>query len=161
MCGMTSEITSPSVRSTSRSTPCVLGCCGPMLTSISSVRTSNSITVGSWEAVAMIVSGQEKKEEGERRKDESGSPSLDLSFILPPLSFDSTATDAVVFQGELVVLAQRVAHPVFRQEDAAQVRVAGEPDAGQVVNLALVPVGRSPEGGDRRHLGQLARLVAI
>src|SRR6266511_4648429 len=38
---------SPSVRSTSRSTPWVLGCCGPMLTSISSVRTSNSITVGS------------------------------------------------------------------------------------------------------------------
>src|SRR5438270_11345300 len=38
---------SPSVRSTSRNTPCVLGCCGPMLTSISSVRTSNSITVGS------------------------------------------------------------------------------------------------------------------
>src|SRR5262249_48624357 len=44
---------SPSVRSTSRSTPCVLGCCGPMLTSISSVRTSNSMTVGSAVAVAM------------------------------------------------------------------------------------------------------------
>src|SRR4029079_9925017 len=43
MCGVTSETTSPSVLSTSRSTPCVLGCCGPMLTSISSVRTSNSI----------------------------------------------------------------------------------------------------------------------
>src|SRR5262249_28090078 len=47
MCGTTSEMTSPSVRSTSRSTPWVLGCCGPMLTSISSVRTSNSMTVGS------------------------------------------------------------------------------------------------------------------
>src|SRR6266849_1339135 len=46
-CGVTSEMTSPSVRSTSRNTPCVLGCCGPMLTSISSVRTSNSMMVGS------------------------------------------------------------------------------------------------------------------
>src|SRR5437899_2147967 len=40
-------MTSPSVRSTSRSTPWVLGCCGPMLRSISSVRTSNSTIVGS------------------------------------------------------------------------------------------------------------------
>src|SRR6478672_2824440 len=53
-------MTSPSVRSTSRSTPCVDGCCGPMLTSISSVRTSNSMTVGSsfgrffFSTVAMI-----------------------------------------------------------------------------------------------------------
>src|SRR5262245_48270659 len=54
MCGVTSETTSPSVRNTSRSTPCVLGCCGPMLTSISSVRTSNSITRGSSKAVAMV-----------------------------------------------------------------------------------------------------------
>src|SRR5688500_17962917 len=38
---------SPSARSTSRSTPWVLGCCGPMLTSISSVRTTNSTTVWS------------------------------------------------------------------------------------------------------------------
>src|SRR5690242_1207738 len=43
-------MTSPSVRRTRRSTPWVLGCCGPMLTSISSVRTSNSMTVGSAES---------------------------------------------------------------------------------------------------------------
>ena len=49
-----SEMISPSVRRTRRSTPWVLGCWGPMLTSISSVRTSNSTTVGSWSvAVAM------------------------------------------------------------------------------------------------------------
>src|SRR5262245_7628741 len=47
MCGTASRMTSPSVRSTSRSTPCVLGCCGPMLTSSSSVRTSNSTATGS------------------------------------------------------------------------------------------------------------------
>src|SRR5947209_3331406 len=46
---------SPSVRSTRRSTPCVLGCCGPMLTSNSSVRTSNSTTVGSCGGVAVAI----------------------------------------------------------------------------------------------------------
>src|SRR5437868_12166200 len=47
---------SPSVRNTSRSTPCVLGCCGPMLTNISSVRTSNSTIVGSCGRVAVAIS---------------------------------------------------------------------------------------------------------
>src|SRR3954463_6219868 len=55
MCGTTSETTSPSVRRTRRRTPCVLGCCGPMLTSISSVRTSNSTIVWSLAAVDMVV----------------------------------------------------------------------------------------------------------
>src|SRR5262245_20581746 len=60
---------SPSVRSTRRSTPCVLGCCGPMLTSISSVRTSNSMTVGSLVgavagAVAMVGSPSRRESRG-------------------------------------------------------------------------------------------------
>ena len=40
MVGDTETTVSPSSSSTSRSTPCVLGCCGPMLTVIVSVRTS-------------------------------------------------------------------------------------------------------------------------
>src|SRR4051812_28096153 len=120
---------SPSVRSTSRSTPCVLGCCGPMLTSISSVLTSNSTIV--WSGAETVA-------------------------IKP-----STAADAVILQRELVILAQRVPHPVLGQQNAAQVGVAGEPDAGQVVDLALVPVGTGPERHDRRHLGQFAGLVAL
>src|SRR6185436_15182238 len=38
--GDTDTTVSPSSSSTSRSTPCVLGCCGPMLTVIVSVRSS-------------------------------------------------------------------------------------------------------------------------
>src|SRR5687768_14555195 len=38
--GATDTMVSPSSSSTSRSTPCVLGCCGPMLTVIVSVRIS-------------------------------------------------------------------------------------------------------------------------
>src|SRR5438045_3030926 len=48
-------MTSPSVRSTSRRTPWVLGCCGPMFTSISSVRTSNSVIVGSCWTIAVLM----------------------------------------------------------------------------------------------------------
>src|SRR6186997_1019472 len=40
MVGSSDVTVSPSSSSTSRSTPCVLGCCGPMLTVIVSVRTS-------------------------------------------------------------------------------------------------------------------------
>src|SRR3990172_5877893 len=47
MYGTASSTISPSVLSTSRSTPWVLGCCGPMFTSSSSVRTSNSTCSGS------------------------------------------------------------------------------------------------------------------
>src|SRR3972149_7784317 len=47
MYGTASSTISPSVRSTSPSTPWVLGCCGPMFTSSSSVRTSNSTCSGS------------------------------------------------------------------------------------------------------------------
>src|SRR5947209_8687534 len=132
-CGSVSEITSPSVRSTRRSTPWVLGCCGPMLTSISSVRTSNSTTVGCW-AVAVAMT----------------------SFCA-----DLTAANAVVFQREFIILAQRVSDPILREQDAAQVRVAVEPDAGQVVHFALMPVGGPPERRDRRDLRQLARLVVL
>ena len=53
MCGVTSATTSPSVRNTSRNTPCVLGCCGPMLTSISSLCRSNSTSSGSTRSIAM------------------------------------------------------------------------------------------------------------
>ena len=37
-------MTSPSISSTSRNTPCVLGCCGPMLTVIVSVRSSGMLS---------------------------------------------------------------------------------------------------------------------
>ena len=40
MVGDADSTVSPSSSSTSRSTPCVLGCCGPMLTVIVSVRSS-------------------------------------------------------------------------------------------------------------------------
>src|SRR2546430_1622841 len=131
-------MTSPSVRRTSRSTPWVLGCCGPMLTSISSVRTSNSMTVGSGVVairgsvkVAIII---------------SGFATLRRSVQVPHASAKRRETglspaNPVVLQRELVVLPQRVPDPVFGQQDPRRVRVPHEPHPAQVVHLALVPVG--------------------
>ena len=47
MVGDADTTVSPSSSSTSRSTPCVLGCCGPMLTVIVSVRSSGIVVSGS------------------------------------------------------------------------------------------------------------------
>src|SRR5215217_5755242 len=46
MCGMQRTTVSPSSSSTSRSTPCVAGCCGPMLMSMCSPARSGSMSGG-------------------------------------------------------------------------------------------------------------------
>src|SRR5262245_48640116 len=119
MWGVISLTTSPSVRSRSRSTPCVLGCWGPMLTSISSVRTSNSTTVG------------------------SSSCAIDIGYLVEGIRHRGRLprADPVVLLGELVVLAQWIANPILRAENADQVWVAHKVHAGQVVNLSLMPIG--------------------
>src|SRR3990170_2078990 len=45
MCGSTSRTISPSTARTMRKTPCVLGCCGPMLMLMSIVSSSRSVTM--------------------------------------------------------------------------------------------------------------------
>src|SRR5579872_4779750 len=134
MCGVTSCTTSPSVLSSSRKTPCVLGCCGPMLTSISSVRTSNSTIRGSSICNGIVT----------------------LAYAACPF-FDPllTPADSVVFQRKLVIFSQRVPHPIFRAQNSPQVRMAGEIDAHQIKGLALVPIGDGPHAGHAGNLGQL------
>src|SRR5215208_2665364 len=51
MIGLRSRTTSPSRSTTSRSTPCVAGWCGPMLTVITSVRSASS-------AIGVLVVGE-------------------------------------------------------------------------------------------------------
>src|SRR5262245_16508249 len=72
-----------------------------------------------------------------------------------------TATNAVVFQWKLVIFSERMAGPILGQENAAQVGMAGKPDAGEVIDLALMPIGGLPEAGNARYFGQLARLVVF
>jgi hypothetical protein len=73
-----------------------------------------------------------------------------------------TATNSVLHRNPVVllllgvVLAEGVALPVFGEEKAAQVGVAYEVHAHQIVGFALVPVGGAPDSADGRHFGQFA-----
>src|SRR5262249_5732836 len=62
---------------------------------------------------------------------------------------------------ELVILSQWVALPIFIEQNSREIGMAGEPDAAQVVDLALVPVGAGPKAGEGRHFGKLARLIVL
>src|SRR5215510_11972879 len=130
MSGMASFITSPSARTTKRSTPWVEGCCGPMLRVMSSV--ARPPFTWRWTSTS--------------NPDRLMLPSLSrLQQALPRRG------DTVVLLGLDEVLAQRMARPVLRHEEAAQVRVAIEGDAEEVVRPALLPVGVAPHAGHRHH----------
>ena len=55
-----------------------------------------------------------------------------------------------------MLLAQRVPLPVVGHEDAPQIRMTLEIDAEHVEDLALVPVGRGPNVGQRRRRRHLS-----
>src|SRR6185295_4503884 len=125
MSGSASFITSPSARTTKRSTPCVEGCCGPMLRVMSSVASPSRCTSTSKPASPIVPSGFQQ--------------------AFP------RCRDAVVLLRLDEVLAQRVSRPVFRHEDAAEVGMAVEADAEEVEHLSLHPVGVPPERRQARH----------
>src|SRR5262245_16303720 len=126
MIGLAASTVSPSSSSATRSTPCVDGCCGPMLSVMVSLRT---------------VSDLLGLEPGERRR------------RLPPAGRVVRERDLLV--AERRVLAERPAVPVVGEQDAREVGMPGEGDAEEVVGLALVPVRGRPHarnGRDRRML---------
>src|SRR5512136_441494 len=103
MWGMTSTTISPSTTSSSRSTPCVDGCWGPMLRTISSVRMGLPVDVVRTcgvGAVRSVISGM------------SGAGAASVGDLHP-----------VVELRHLEVLAERVAGVVLGQEDPPEVRV--------------------------------------
>src|SRR5215471_3686019 len=122
MTGLQATTFSPSSSSATRNTPCVLGCCGPMLSVMVSLRT-----------VADLL-GREFLE-GRRRLDAAG----------------RVVRERHLFVAERRVLPERPAHPVLGQQDAREVGVAGERDAVEIVRLALVPVRRGPHAGHGGH----------
>src|SRR3990170_5654320 len=132
--GMQLTMRSPSSSSSSRSTPCVLGCCGPMLSSIvspcrarSETRCFNSSTVISRVEVGIAV----------RSLASVGFAPVDLVEVEGELHF---------FVAQGMVLAQRVSDPVVGHQNPAQVGMAAEGDAEHVIHLPLVPVGGRVDG---------------
>src|SRR5436309_7601974 len=139
MSGMASFITSPSARTTKRSTPCVEGCCGPMLRVMSSVARPPS-------RVSRCTS--------------TSNPARPISASRLQQALPR-GRDAVILLGLDEVLAQWMPRPVLRHEDAAQVRVALEDDAEEVEDLALLPVGVAREPGNLVVVRMVARRVDL
>src|ERR671919_1925 len=104
MTGLQRSTVSPCSSNMSRNTPCVLGCCGPMLRII--VWSSSGSSGRSWAGAGRCSSPRAR-------------------FL------ELHGDDALV-----VVLAERMAFPVLRHEDAGQVGMVGELDAEHVVHLA-------------------------
>src|SRR5215471_21467152 len=108
MIGLALTTVSPSSSSTTRSTPCVEGCCGPMLRVMVSVRTVPDLL------------GLERGEIGRGHR--------------PP---GRVVRERHFLVAERRVLAQRPAFPVVGQEDPRQVGMPVEEDAVEIVRLAL------------------------
>src|SRR5467141_621575 len=168
---------SPSRRRTTRSTPCVLGCCGPML--ITSSLVSN---IAPWCTVGVAIRSTVPaywRDSGFGIRD---SPHTNPAFqpripnpesrIPTGFSFDVRLfprlaqlepVDRVFHQQlarpfERIVLALWEALPVFRHQDAPAIGVPGEVHPEHVPHLALEPVRRRPHVGHRRYRLLLADL---
>src|SRR5689334_22465493 len=126
MSASASRTISPSSLSRTRSTPCVLGWCGPMFSSIHSVSGSCSGPIDSW-LVSVLTT------------DRIGLQSFE--FLV--------TEDHRLAEGD-VILPQWKPLPGRRHQDAAQVGVPVELDAEQVPGLPLVPVGCGPHRGKAR-----------
>src|SRR5262245_8454871 len=129
----TSTTFSPSSRRITRSTPCVLGCCGPMLMTSSSV--SN--------IAPRIVSG------GAFMNGELLNLGLFLRLSqLQPV--DRVLHEQLARSLERVILALGESLPVLGHENAPAIRMPDEVDAEHVPDFALEPVRRGPHARRRR-----------
>src|SRR5215211_7500452 len=158
---------SPSSSRISRSTPCVDGCCGPMLTTTRSspssampettesqscpvtvkTRPADVSASRAYGSYAVLISGSLRKP-GERLRVRS-------SVVGPPRvrRWDGGALVLHRDATEGVILALRVARPVVGHLDARQSGVTVEDDAEEVVRLTLVPVVGGVHRDDGRDVG--------
>src|SRR5918995_6349876 len=127
---------SPSSSSMSRRSPCIAGCCGPML--ISMVSRPNS----------SLISGLTRRLLGGSVSAPSCSARRSSPSMLLPQSLEGA------LGADLEALEQRVVvEVVLPHVRPAQVGMAGECDPEHVVRLPLVPVGRRVDAGDRPYNG--------
>src|SRR5436190_19630020 len=127
MSGVVLITISPSSTSSRRRTPCVDGCCGPI------------------EIVICVSSGR--------------SMTSNCGGILATDDTDKLRLLQTIWliASQRKILAQRVALPVVRQQDAAQIGVTVEDHAKQIKRFALVPIRGAPNPSHTRHV----RVVVI
>src|SRR6266545_6583777 len=131
MTGRTPTTVSPSSCRMSRKTPCVLGCCGPML------RVSSLASSGDWTSSTAAPSNTSEALHAAGRR-------------ALPLGAVAQVADQDPLVVERPVLAQWVAGEVLVGQDPPQVGVASELDAHQVVDLSLLELRARPDGRERR-----------
>jgi hypothetical protein len=118
---------SPSSSSTMRSTPCVDGCCGPMF---SVMRRGAAFGDGFLGAASVCY----------------------VSVFANTLSLHCSSLFiliAVLVPVHRIILAQRMAFPIARHQDARRIGMIAETDAEHIEHFALIPVGGAPDTGDR------------
>src|SRR3979409_2631159 len=124
---------SPSSRSTTRSTPCVLGCCGPMLITSSLVSNIAPRTVpGTSSALPVLLNVR----------------LFARLAKLEPVERIFHQQFARTF--ERIILPLRKALPVVWHQNTPAIGVPGDVHPEHVVYLALQPVRGGPYVGDRR-----------
>src|SRR5208282_899919 len=114
---------SPSNLSFTRSTPCVDGCCGPMLRINSSAPSSVPFF---WVASSCTVSAT-------------------FPCLLPALDAEIFPDPRGVLLENVVILAQRMPLPLVGKQDALEAGMSVKLDAKHVENLAFQPVGGRPD----------------
>ena len=139
MIGLMSRTTSPSSVLSRRSTPCVAGWCGPML----SVSSSSCSGCSMWESSC----DSSISRYGMLRRAARG---VDVAHSHHPGIVALVVREQDRLAADREVAALRVALVVLGHEDAPQVGVAVEDHAEHVVDLALLVVRRS---ATRRHRG--------
>src|SRR5947208_1892908 len=138
MSASASRTLSPSSFRRTLRTPCVLGCWGPMFSSIQSVSGSCSGPNGSWVGPGPNGSWAGPGPNGSCAMRVSATDRIGLqAFEL------LVAEDDRLAEGD-VILPQRMAFPALRHQQPAQVRMAIELDAEKVRGLSFVPVGCRP-----------------
>src|SRR5579863_1070939 len=130
MCGSAFWITSPSISSTRRSTPCAAGCCGPkFIVKLRISATPRRVLEGRLIAVILADHPRHQRARLDRHR------LVDYAALLGVVA-DLDITD------QREVLAKRMADEAVIGQQPAQVRVAVKQDAKQVIGLALEPIGR-------------------
>src|SRR5688572_8119031 len=139
MSGTALFITSPSARTTKRSTPWVDGCCGPMLRVMSSVTTPPPLS-------ARWIS--------------TSNPASPIAGLRLQQTF-ARRRDAVVLLRLDEVLAQRVARPVLRHEQPAEIGAYQKAHAEENEDLALLTDGVAPHVRHGRHHRVVAERIHL
>src|SRR5690606_12562572 len=129
-------MTSPSISSTKRSTPCAAGCCGPKLTVKRSI--SGIARILERGRVAVVVANH-------LRHDGARLDAHRLVHDAPLLRVVAHLDVAAHWE----ILTERMSDETVIGQDAAKIGMTAEQDPEQVERLPFVPIRRAPDAGDR------------